>query len=239
MSSATPEPSSPPRLILVVEDEAPVLRFLRTTLGAHGYSIVEAITGQQALVDAATRAPDLILLDLGLPDIDGVEVTRRIREWSVTPIIVLSARGREKDKIEALDAGADDYLTKPFSVGELLARMRVSLRNASRIPSASSEPLFEVQGLKVDLAARRVFVDEREIHLTRTEFNLLATLVRYAGRVVTHRQLLRDVWGPGSAGKSHYVRVYMGQLRHKLEVDPARPRYLETETGVGYRLAAE
>jgi len=239
VSSATPEPSSPPRLILVVEDEAPVLRFLRTTLGAHGYSIVEAITGQQALVDAATRAPDLILLDLGLPDIDGVEVTRRIREWSVTPIIVLSARGREKDKIEALDAGADDYLTKPFSVGELLARMRVSLRNASRIPSASSEPLFEVQGLKVDLAARRVFVDEREIHLTRTEFNLLATLVRYAGRVVTHRQLLRDVWGPGSAGKSHYVRVYMGQLRHKLEVDPARPRYLETETGVGYRLAAE
>jgi two-component system, OmpR family, KDP operon response regulator KdpE len=234
-----PDTDPLPRLILVVEDEVPVLRFLRTTLGAHGYSIAEAATGQQALVDAATRTPDLILLDLGLPDIDGVEVTRRIREWSVTPIIVLSARGRELDKIEALDAGADDYLTKPFSVGELLARMRVALRNASRLSSASPEPVFDVQGLRVDLAARRVFVDEREIHLTRTEFNLLATLVRYAGRVVTHRQLLRDVWGPGSTGKSHYVRVYMGQLRHKLEADPARPRYLETETGVGYRLRSE
>jgi len=227
------------RVVLVVEDEPQVMRFLRATLAANGSRLVEAGTGQQALVEAATRAPDIVLLDLGLPDLDGVEVTRRLREWTATPIIVLSARGQEKDKIEALDAGADDYLTKPFGVGELLARMRVALRNAARVGAADGEPVFEVGELRVDLAARRVLVEGKEVHLTRTQFNLLATLVKNAGKVMTHRQLLRDVWGPGAAGQSHYLRVYMGQIRHKLEKDPARPRYLETETGVGYRLRAE
>jgi two-component system KDP operon response regulator KdpE len=226
------------RVVLVVDDEAEVMRFLRVTLGAQGYRVVEATTGQQALVEAATRSPDLILLDLGLPDLDGVEVARRIREWSATPIIVLSARGQERDKIEALDAGADDYLTKPFGVGELTARMRVALRNAARLSGAAGDPVFEAGGLKVDLAARRVWVGGKEVRLTRTQFNLLAVLARHAGKVVTHRQLLREVWGPG-ATEPHYVRAYMGQLRHKLEADPAQPRYLLTETGVGYRLSAE
>jgi two-component system KDP operon response regulator KdpE len=226
------------RLILVVEDEPQVMRFLRATLPAHGYRVVEATTGAQALVEAATRQPDLVLLDLGLPDVDGVTVARRLREWAAFPILVLSARGQERDKIEALDAGADDYLTKPFGVGELLARMRVALRNAARV-GAAAEPGFELNDLHVDLAARSVRLAGEEVHLTRTEFNLLATLVKNAGKVVTHRQLLRDVWGPGAAGQSHYVRVYMGQLRHKLEKDPARPRYLMTETGVGYRLRTE
>ena len=179
----------------------------------------------------------MILLDLGLPDMDGVEVARRIREWSATPIIVLSARGREQDKILALDAGADDYLTKPFGVGELLARIRVAVRNASRV-GASAEQVLEAGDLRVDLAARRVSLGGREIHLTRTEFNLLAVLARNAGKVLTHRQLLREVWGPG-ATEPHYVRVYMAQLRHKLEPDPAEPKYLLTETGVGYRLRAD
>jgi two-component system KDP operon response regulator KdpE len=228
-----------PRVVLVVEDEPQVMRFLRATLPAHGYRLVEAATGAQGLVEAGTRAPDLVLLDLGLPDLDGVEVTRRLREWSTAPIIVLSARGQEKDKIEALDAGADDYLTKPFGMGELLARMRVALRNAARLVSLGSEPVFELEDLRVDLASRKVAVGGRDVHLTRTEYNLLATLVKHAGKVVTHRQLLRAVWGPGAANESHYLRVYMGQLRHKLEADPARPRYLETEIGVGYRLRAD
>jgi two-component system KDP operon response regulator KdpE len=227
------------RVVLVVDDEPQVMRFLRATLAAHGYRVVEAGTGQQALVDAATRVPDIVLLDLGLPDLDGVEVTRRLREWTAIPIIVLSARGQERDKIEALDAGADDYLTKPFGVGELLARMRVALRNAARVGQGAGEPVFEAGDLRVDLAARRVHVGGEEVHLTRTQFNLLAALVKNAGKVMTHRQLLREVWGPGTTGQSHYVRVYMGQLRHKLEKDPARPRYLETETGVGYRLRGE
>ncbi len=227
------------RLVLVVEDEPQVLRFLRTSLGAYGYRLLEATTGAQALVEAATRTPDLVLLDLGLPDMDGVEVARRLREWSAVPVIVLSARGQEGDKIKALDAGADDYLTKPFGTGELLARMRVALRHAARVAEGAGEPAFETGDLRVDLAARRVFVRGEEIRLTRTEFNLLALLAKHAGKVVTHRQLLLEVWGPGSAGQSHYLRVYMGQLRHKLEQDAARPRYLLTETGVGYRLAAE
>jgi two-component system, OmpR family, KDP operon response regulator KdpE len=225
-------------MVLAVEDEAEVMRFLRATLPAVGYRLVEAVTGNQALVEAATRAPDVILLDLGLPDLDGVEVARRIRAWSATPIIVLSARGRERDKIEALDAGADDYLTKPFGVGELLARMRVALRNAARVAASAGETSFEVGDLRVDLEAHRVWVGEREVHLTRTQFNLLAALVKRAGKVVTHRQLLREVWGPG-ATEAHYVRVYMGHLRHKLEADPAQPRYLVTEIGVGYRLLTE
>jgi len=227
------------RLVLVVEDEPQVLRFLRASLSAHGYRLAEAATGERALVEAAVRAPDLVLLDLGLPDLDGVEVARRIRAWSAVPIVVLSARGQERDKIEALDAGADDYLTKPFGVGELLARMRVALRHAARLASGGGETAFEAGDLRVDLAARRVSVRGEEVRLTRTEFNLLAALARHAGKVLTHRQLLQEVWGPGSTGQSHYLRVYMGQLRHKLEEDPARPKYLLTETGVGYRLAAE
>jgi two-component system KDP operon response regulator KdpE len=225
-------------LVLVVEDEPQMRRLIRATLPGHGYRLVEAETGAQALVEAGTRSPDLILLDLGLPDIDGVEVTRRLREWTRTPVIVLSARGQEGDKIQALDAGADDYLTKPFGMGELLARMRVALRHGARAGD-TGQSVFQTGDLKVDLGARRVFVGEREVRLTRTEYNLLATLVRHAGRVLTHRQLLKEVWGPGSVEHHHYLRVYMGQLRHKLEEDAARPRYLVTETGVGYRLKAD
>ena len=227
------------RLIVAIEDEAALLRFLRATLPAHGYRLIEAVTGNQGLIEASTRSPDVILLDLGLPDIDGVQVARKIREWSATPIIVLSARGQEKDKIEALDAGADDYLTKPFGVGELLARIRVAVRNASRVGEGKPSVSFRTGDLVVDLAGRRVFVEDKEVRLTRTEFNLLALLVKNAGRVLTHRQLLRDVWGPGAVGQPHYVRVYMGQLRHKLEADPAQPRYLQTEVGVGYRLKTD
>jgi two-component system KDP operon response regulator KdpE len=232
------EPEAPQRSVLVVEDERPVMRFLRATLCAHGYLVHEAANGAQALVEAATRTPDLILLDLGLPDIDGVEVTRRLREWSITPIIVVSARGQESDKVQALDAGADDYLTKPFGAEELLARMRVAVRNAARI-GEGGQSVFQTGELKVDLGARLVFLAGAEVHLTRTEYRLLALLVKHAGKVITHRQLLREVWGPGAVSQSHYLRVYMGQLRHKLEADPARPRYLATETGVGYRLRLE
>jgi two-component system KDP operon response regulator KdpE len=225
-------------LVLVVEDEPQMRRFLRATLPGHGYRLVEAETGAQALLDAGTRAPDLILLDLGLPDLDGVEVTRRLREWTATPIIVLSARGQEGDKVQALDAGADDYLTKPFGIEELLARMRVALRHAARA-AGTGETTFRTGDLRVDLSARRVFLGEREVRLTRNEYNLLAVLVKHAGKVLTHRQLLKEVWGPGSVDQHHYVRVYMGQLRHKLEEDAARPRYLVTETGVGYRMKAD
>jgi two-component system KDP operon response regulator KdpE len=233
-----PESEAPlPPLVLVVEDEPQVMRFLRTTLPSHGFRVIEAAGGQQAIVQASTRSPDVILLDLGLPDLDGVEVTRRVREWSAVPIVVLSARDQEGDKIEALDAGADDYLTKPFGVGELLARMRVALRHTSR--DAGGASLFETGDLRVDLGARRVLLGGEEVRLTRTEYNLLAALVKHAGKVVTHRQLLKEVWGPGSVDQSHYVRVYMGQLRHKLEKEPARPRYLVTETGVGYRLKTD
>jgi two-component system, OmpR family, KDP operon response regulator KdpE len=225
-------------LVLVVEDEPQMRRFLRATLPAHGYRLAEAETGAQALVEAATRAPDLVLLDLGLPDMDGVEVTRRLREWSSVPVVVLSARGQEGDKVQALDAGADDYLTKPFGIDELLARMRVALRHAARTTDGG-QAVFRAGSLKVDLAARRVFNDDTEVRLTRTEYNLLAVLVKHAGKVLTHRFLLKEVWGPGAVDQHHYLRVYMGQLRHKLEKDPARPRYLLTETGVGYRLAAD
>jgi two-component system KDP operon response regulator KdpE len=239
VSESPTEAEGAGRLVLVVEDEPQVLRFLRASLGAHAYRLVEATTGRQALIEAATRAPDLVLLDLGLPDMDGVDVARRLREWSAVPVIVLSARGQEDDKIRALDAGADDYLTKPFGVGELRARMRVALRHATRIAAGAGDSALETGDLRLDLAARRVFVKGEEVRLTRTEFNLLATLAKHAGKVLTHRQLLQEVWGPGSASESHYLRVYMGQLRHKLEEDAARPRYLLTETGVGYRLAVD
>jgi two-component system, OmpR family, KDP operon response regulator KdpE len=225
--------------VLVIEDEAQIRRFLRATLTANGYRLLEATTAQEGLVQAATRQPEIVILDLGLPDLDGLEVTRRLREWTTVPIIVLSARGQGSDKVTALDAGADDYLTKPFSVGELLARLRVALRHAARTSQEPGEPIFTVGDLRVDLARRQVYIAEQQVHLTPIEYKLLTTLVRYAGRVVTHRQLLQEGWGPGHTEASHYLRVYMGQLRHKLEADPARPRYLVTEPGVGYRLKTD
>jgi two-component system KDP operon response regulator KdpE len=225
------------RLILVIEDEPQVVRFLKASLASHGFRILEAETGQRGLVEASARVPDLVLLDLGLPDMDGVEVARRLREWSAVPIIVLSARGQERDKIEALDAGADDYLTKPFGIGELLARIRVALRHAAR--GGDGEPVFAVGDLRVDLAARTVERAGSEVRLTPIEFRLLAALARNAGKVVTQRQLLKEVWGPTAVGQAHYLRVYMAQLRHKLEAEPARPRLFVTEPGVGYRLKAE
>ncbi|MGE3537511.1 MAG: response regulator [Candidatus Tectimicrobiota bacterium] len=222
--------------ILMIEDEPQIRRFLRVTLEAHGYRLIEAVTAQDGLLQAAMQQPEVIILDLGLPDLDGLEVTRRVREWSTVPILVLSARGQETDKVAALDLGADDYITKPFGAGELLARIRVALRHSQRLTSEAEEPVFTLGDLRVDLARRQVWVASQEIHLTPIEYKILATLVRYAGKVVTHRQLLKEVWGPGSVEATHYLRVYMGQLRHKLEADPARPRYLVTEAGVGYRL---
>jgi two-component system KDP operon response regulator KdpE len=227
------------QLILVIEDEAQIRRFICASLQGHGYRVIEAITGTEGLAHAATDQPALILLDLGLPDIDGLEVTQRVREWSELPIIVLSARGQENDKIAALDAGADDYLTKPFGVGELLARMRVALRHAERTVQGQSDPVFAVGDLRVDLARRQVVVGGTEVHLTPIEYKMLATLIQHAGKVVTHNQLLNAVWGAAYATETPYLRVYMGQLRHKLEADPARPHYLITEPGVGYRLRAE
>jgi two-component system KDP operon response regulator KdpE len=229
----------PAPLILLIEDEPQMRRFLRTALGANDYRLVEAETAKEGLAQAAARNPDVILLDLGLPDRDGLEVARELREWSPTPIIVLSARGREEDKVRALDLGADDYLTKPFGVDELLARIRVALRHAAMPPGTAPEPVFEAGELRVDLAARRVWRGDEEIHLTPTEYKLLTTLVRHAGKVLTHRQLLKEVWGANYANQSHYVRVYMAQLRQKIEADPARPRLLLTEPGVGYRLRDE
>lgn len=221
-------------LILIIEDEAQMRRFIRASLSSNGYRVIEAETAEAGLVEARSRSPDLILLDLGLPDLDGLEVAQRLRAWAQTPIIVISARGREEDKVKVLDAGADDYVTKPFGVGELLARIRVALRNRARDESGAS--LLELGEVKVDLARRQVLVRGEEVHLTPIEYKLLATLVKHAGRVVTHRELLREVWGPGSSDQTQYLRVYMGQLRHKLEQNPSRPQYLTTEPGVGYRL---
>lgn len=223
-------------LILLIEDEPQMRRFLRVTLQSHGYRLVEAPTGQEGLTQAATRNPDVVLLDLGLPDLDGVEVARRLREWSMIPIIVLSAREQEHDKIKALDAGADDYLTKPFGAGELLARIRVALRHRSMQQAGDRESVFILDNLRVDLSKRHVFLNEREVHLTPIEYRLLSFLIKNAGRVVTHNQLLKEVWGPAYIKQTQYLRVYMAQLRHKLEVDPARPRFFMNEPGVGYRL---
>jgi two-component system KDP operon response regulator KdpE len=223
-------------LLLIIEDEPQMLRFLRASLKSHGYRLVECTTAQDGLAQAAARCPDVILLDLGLPDLDGIEVTRQLREWTQTPIIVLSARGQDDDKINALDAGADDYLTKPFSVGELLARIRVALRHNAQLGDGRAEPVFAFGDVQIDLAKRLVYVGGEEVHLTRTEYNLLAVLARHAGRVVTHRQLLKEVWGPSHVEHTQYLRVYTGQLRHKLEHDPARPKHLLNEPGVGYRL---
>jgi len=230
---------APRPVVVVIEDEPQIRRFLGPTLAGEGYQVVEAVTGEDGILQAATRQPDIVILDLGLPDMDGLGVIRRLREWTTVPIIVLSARGQERDKIAALDAGADDYVAKPFAVGELLARMRVALRHASRSAREPADSPFTVGGVPVDIARRRVFVGDAEVHLTRTEYKLLTTLIRHAGKVLTHRQLLQEVWGPPYAEQTHYLRVYMGQLRHKLEADPARPRFLLTEPGVGYRLLAE
>jgi two-component system, OmpR family, KDP operon response regulator KdpE len=229
----------PAPLILLIEDEPQMRRFLRTALTSNDYRLVEAETAKDGLAQAAARNPDVILLDLGLPDRDGLDVARELREWSATPVIVLSAGGREQDKVAALDVGADDYLTKPFGVDELLARIRVALRHAALAAGAVPEPVFEAGDLRVDLPARRVWRAGQEVHLTPTEYKLLATLVRHAGKVLTHRQLLKEVWGTNYASQSHYVRVYLAQLRQKIEADPARPRLLLTEPGVGYRLRDE
>ena len=223
--------------ILVIEDEPPLRKFFRVTLESQNYKVVEAAGGEEGLRRASDGPPDLVILDLGLPDMDGVDLTRRLREWSAVPVVVVSARGREQDKVHALDAGADDYLTKPFGVAELLARVRVALRHASTVKQQTGDSAFEAGGIRVDLARREVSASGKPVRLTPNEFRLLAVLVKNAGRVMTHGQLLREVWGPDSAEATHYLRVYMNQLRQKLEPDPTRPKHLLTEPGVGYRLA--
>jgi two-component system KDP operon response regulator KdpE len=229
-----------PQIVLLVEDDLQIRRFLRAVLPSHGVRLLEAGTGGDGLAQAATRTPDAVLLDLGLPDLDGLDFIRRLREWSSAPIIVLSARGLERDKVAALDAGADDYLTKPFGVEELLARLRVASRHRARSGGAeAADAIFRCGALSVDLAGHLVRLGGTEVRLTPTEFKLLAALTRHAGKVVTHRHLLVEVWGPGAAAQTHYLRVQMHGLRHKLEETPARPRYLITEPGVGYRFRAE
>jgi two-component system KDP operon response regulator KdpE len=223
-------------VVVVVEDDPPIRRFLRTGLRTHGFEVFEAETGRQGLVEAEVRKADLAIIDLGLPDMDGVEVVKGIREWSDLPIIVLSARSEEQHKIEALDAGADDYLTKPFGLGELLARIRVALRHVARAPEQRQDEVFSTGSLSVDLLNRWVRVDGQDIHLTPIQFRLLSVLVKNAGKVLTHRQILKEVWGPSYTENAHYLRIYMSQLRQKLEADPAQPQYLLTESGVGYRL---
>jgi two-component system KDP operon response regulator KdpE len=226
-------------LILLIDDEQPIRRFLRTSLGGEGYRLIEAEAADQGLRLAAQQPPDLVILDLGLPDMDGQEVLRRLREWLRAPIIVLSVRDQEQEKVQALDNGADDYLTKPFSTGELLARIRVALRHSTGLLSGSQNPdssIFVTGDLRVDLAARRVLVEKKEIHLTPIEYKLLTTLIAHAGKVLTHRFLLKEVWGPQHLQETHYLRVFMAGLRRKLH-DSVPPKYLLTEPGVGYRLA--
>jgi two-component system KDP operon response regulator KdpE len=222
--------------VLVVDDEAPIRRFLRASLTAHGLEVFEAATGREALSAVVAHRPDLVILDLGLPDMDGIQVTRALREWTKIPILILSVREHEQDKVAALDAGADDYLTKPFGIGELLARIRVAMRRT--LPSADA-PVFTTGTLKVDLARRVVMVRGQEVQLTPTEYDLLRVLVVNAGKVITHRQLLREVWGAGYDGETHMLRVNISNLRRKIELDPTRPNYVLTEPGVGYRLRAE
>jgi two-component system KDP operon response regulator KdpE len=223
--------------ILVVDDEPQIRRLLRVSLGAQGYQVHEAARGEEAVSRTATDRPDLLILDLGLPDIDGLQVIRRVREWTDTPIIVLSVREQEAQKVEAFTLGADDYVTKPFGMAELLARIAVALRH--RTQAATDEPVFRTGDLVVDLARRTVAVGGREVKLTPTEYDVLRVLVTHAGKVLTHQVLLRLVWGPGSVNDTHYLRVYIGQLRQKIEADPTQPRYIITEPGVGYRLKEE
>ncbi len=222
--------------ILVVDDERPIRRFLRTALAAHHYEIFEAADGQEALEKAASERPDLIILDLNLPDLDGIEITRRLREWTQTPIIILSVREAENDKIAALDAGADDYLTKPFGVGELTARIRTALRHSAPV---EDEPVFKIETMSVDLAHRQVRVGGNEVALTPTEYDLLKLLIQHAGKVLTHRQLLRQVWGTAYEDQAHLLRVNISNLRRKIEADPTQPHFVLTEPGVGYRLRVE
>ncbi|MCA9652130.1 MAG: response regulator [Myxococcales bacterium] len=228
--------SSPPK-ILIVEDERRMRRFLATLVESHGLTPLEASTAKEGLALLTELAPDVVLLDLGLPDGDGLAITRRVREWSRVPIIVISARGLEDDKVQALDAGADDYLTKPFGAAELLARIRVVLRRSAVAEREPPTHTIGVGGLRVDLDARRVFVDELEVHLTPIEYKLLTTLARRPGRVMTHQQILREVWGDGTSARPHHVRVHMATLRRKIEDDTTAPRYVLTEIGVGYRFA--
>ncbi|HRX87479.1 MAG TPA: response regulator [Phycisphaerae bacterium] len=226
-------------LILVVEDEKPIARFLRAALSNHDYRVAFAETGCEALLMIESQPPDLIILDLGLPDMDGVELIDAVRQWSPLPIVILSARDQEKDKVNALDRGADDYLVKPFGVGELTARLRVALRRRARSAAGADGQggVFIAPGLRVDLESRRVFRGDEEVHLTPIEYRLLTTLITHAGKVLTHRMLLRDVWGPGHAEEVHQLRVHMANLRRKVEMDPAQPQHILTEQGVGYRLA--
>ena len=230
--------SQPTPVAVVIEDEPQIRRFVRAALEAEGWQVFEADTARRGLTEAGTRKPDLLVLDLGLPDGDGLDVIRDVRGWSAVPIVVLSARVDEADKIAALDAGADDYLTKPFGVGELLARVRANLRRprAAGADGAPEEPVFSFGEVQVDRQARLVRRGGVEVHLTPIEYRLLNVLASHAGRVLTHRQLLREVWGPSHAEQNHYLRIYMGHLRQKLEADPAQPAHLLTETGVGYRL---
>ena len=228
--------TEPLPLVLVVEDEPQMLRFLRTSLTTHGYRVAEATTASEALATATTHNPELVLLDLGLPDLDGIELTRRLREWLRAPIIVISARGREEDKVEALDAGADDYLTKPFGVNELFARMRVALRHVDQGGQSGASPVLDLGSLRIDLERRVVTLRGDEVHLTPIEYRLLVLLARNAGKVLTHRFILKEVWGPAYTGQTHYVRVRMAELRKKIEPDGAHPKLLVTESGVGYRL---
>lgn len=222
--------------VLVVDDENAIRRYLRTALTAQGFTVYEAASGEEAVNAVLSDRPDIIILDLGLPDFDGIEVTRRLREWSQTPIIILSVREAENDKIAALDAGADDYLTKPFGTGELMARMRVAMR---RLANKSNEPVIQVDDLKMDLSRRLVTVKDQEIPLTPTEYDILRLLMQNAGKVITHHQLLRQVWGTAYESEMHLLRVNISNLRRKIETDPARPHYLVTESGVGYRLRIE
>ena len=222
--------------VLVVDDENSIRRYLRAALSAQGFTVYEAANGEEAVNAVLNNRPDIIILDLGLPDFDGIEVTRRLREWSKTPIIILSVREAENDKIAALDAGADDYLTKPFGTGELMARMRVAMR---RLANKSDEPVLQVDDLKMDLSRRLVTVSEKEIFLTPTEYDILRLLMQNAGKVLTHHHLLRQVWGTAYESEMHLLRVNISNLRRKIETDPARPHYLVTESGVGYRLRVQ
>jgi two-component system KDP operon response regulator KdpE len=235
------EPENRGARILVIEDDRPIRRFLGAALADAGYEVAEADTGKLGINHLLARTPDLVVLDLGLPDMDGMQIIAQVREWSQVPIVVLSARGREDDKVQALNAGADDYLTKPFGVPELLARIRVALRHAAALRPGGKEEAsrFQVGDLVVDLAARRVYVGEREVHLTPLEYRLLTTLVRNSGKVLTHRYLLQEVWGAGYLGQTHYPRMLVAGLRRKIEDDPAEPRYILTEQGVGYRLVED
>ena len=231
--------TSTPPTVLVIEDETPIRRFLRPSLEAEGYRLVEAASGKAGLLEASQNNPDVIVLDLGLPDMDGLDVIRQLREWTAVPIIILSARGQEGDKIAGLDAGADDYVGKPFSVGELMARIRVTLRHAAQSQREDHLSTIEAGDIRIDLLRREVWRNGEEVRLTPIEYKLLTTLVRHAGLVLTHRQLLQQVWGPGHGDESHYLRIFIHQLRHKLEANPSRPQHLLTEAGVGYRFKLE